>query len=143
MILSDMDGDGDNEYVFINWSADFAAWPNDQVIWVIENGSASGFTFEGNGIPKQIVLNQNYPNPFNPETKFTYSLKDAGNVSIVIYDMLGQKIRTLVNDYKTAGSYTVKWDGLTDTGAQAASGVYIYKLTSKDKQISKKMNLIR
>jgi len=139
----DMDQDGNNEYVFINWSPDVGGWPGDADLWVIEGGIAGGFTFDGNGIPTRIVLNQNYPNPFNPETKFTYTLQDAGDISIVIYDMLGQKVRILVNDYKSAGSYTSNWDGLTDAGANAASGVYIYKLTTKDKQISKKMNLVR
>jgi len=140
---TDMDQDGYNEYVVINWSADFASWANDKVVWVVENGTASGFTFEGNGIPTRIVLSQNYPNPFNPETKIPYNLENAGDISITIYDLLGQKVRTLVNDFKAAGNYTTQWDGLTDAGAQAASGVYIYKLTTKDKQISKKMNLIR
>jgi hypothetical protein len=139
----DMDQDGYNEYVVVNWSADFASWANDKVVWVVENGTASGFTFEGNGIPTRIVLSQNYPNPFNPETKIPYHMQNAGDVSIVIYDLLGQKVRTLVNEFKVAGSYETQWNGLTDIGAQAASGVYIYKLTTADKQISKKMNLIR
>lgn len=140
---NDMDQDGHNEYVVINWSPDIGSWANDQELWVVENGVASGFTFDGNRIPKQIVLRQNYPNPFNPETKIPYTLQTASDVSIVIYDLLGQKVRTLVNEFKAAGDYETQWNGLTDAGSQAASGVYIYKLITKDKQISKRMNLIR
>ena len=97
-----MDGDGDNEFVFVNYSVDWGNWSNDQCLWVIENGTASGFTFDGNGIPKRIILSQNYPNPFNPETKIPYNIQTAGDVSIVIYDLLGQKVRTLVNEFKAA-----------------------------------------
>ncbi len=139
----DMDQDGNDEYVFVNYSADYSSWPGDQCLWLIESGTASRISFDGTNIPKKIVLGQNYPNPFNPETKFTYNLQKAGDVSVIIYDLLGQKVKTLVNDFKSAGSYSATWDGLTDEGVQAASGVYIYKLTTKDKQISKKMNLIR
>jgi len=139
----DMDQDGHKEYAVINWSPDVGSWVNDQELWIVENGVAGGFTFNGNGIPKQIVLQQNYPNPFNPETKIPYNLQTAGDVSVVVYDLLGRKVRTLVNEVQSAGSYETHWDGLTDAGSQAASGIYIYKLTTKDKQISKKMNLIR
>jgi len=139
----DMDKDGKNEYVFVNYSADWVSWPADQCLWVIESGDLSNIDLKGNGIPKRIVLSQNYPNPFNPETKFSYDLQKAGNVSIIIYDLLGRKIRTLANGFNTAGKHSVEWDGLTDLGNEAASGVYIYKLKANGKELSRKMNLVR
>ena len=139
----DMDKDGKDEYVLVNYSSDFGAWPNDGTIWIVENGIASSVRFDGNAIPKKIVLGQNYPNPFNPTTRFSYALQRSGNVSVVIYDLLGKKVRTLVDSYQTAGSYSAEWDGFTDTGVEAASGTYIYKLKTNETEISKKMNLIR
>lgn len=88
-------------------------------------------------------LGQNYPNPFNPETKIRYSLQKAGNVKIVIYDILGKEIATLVNDFRSPGNYDVVWNGMNSSGSPAASGVYFYSIRSGDFYRVKKMTLIR
>ena len=78
--------------------------------------------------PEQFSLHQNYPNPFNPETKIAYKLSSAAKISIQVYDILGRKVRTLVNEEKDTGAYTVSWNGKNDLGHSVASGVYFYKL---------------
>jgi hypothetical protein len=88
--------------------------------------------------PYSYALNQNYPNPFNPTTQISYSLAKRGNVSLVIYDILGQVVRTLVNDVKEAGSYTVPLNA-----AKLSSGVYFYRLQSDSFVQTKKMVLLK
>ncbi len=85
----------------------------------------------------------NYPNPFNPSTKIQFGLPEAGSTSIVIYNMLGQKIRTLTDDYRSAGRYEVTWDGTDDAGHTLGTGVYLYRLVSGQTSIIKKMMLIK
>ncbi|MFQ5769915.1 MAG: FlgD immunoglobulin-like domain containing protein, partial [bacterium] len=75
-----------------------------------------------------FFLSQNYPNPFNPHTKINYVVEKSNNVIIRIYNQLGQRIRTLVNETKAAGEYTVVWDGRDDYGNSVASGTYFYQL---------------
>jgi hypothetical protein len=70
----------------------------------------------------------NYPNPFNPSTTIRYTLPEASNVRLTIYNVLGQEIRTLVNAAQTRGVHSVQWDGRDASGRQAATGVYIYRL---------------
>ena len=95
------------------------------------------------GIPKNFTLEQNYPNPFNPETAIKYTIPAAGKVSLKIYNLLGQLVKTLVDDRQIAATYLAKWDGTADNGSKVASGVYIYQLKSKNISLSKKMLLIK
>ena len=139
----DMDGDGKNEYVFVNYSSDFDVWANDAYVWIIEAGTALAISPSDNSNISHFTLNQNYPNPFNPQTNISYSLKEADFITITIYDMLGKKVRTLTNEYKFAGDHSIIWDGLTDNGLLAASGLYLYKLKTNGTQISKSMSLVR
>lgn len=93
--------------------------------------------------PSEFELKQNYPNPFNPVTKIEFSLKNSGQTELTIYNALGQKIRSLVNRYLVAGSYSIHWDGKDDQGQQVASGIYIYRLRQGDMMLQKKMVLVR
>ncbi len=79
-------------------------------------------------IPTVFGLEQNYPNPFNPETTIRFQLPLSGNVTIAVYDMLGREVRSLVSGYQEAGYHSVIWDGRTNGGRQAASGVYFYRI---------------
>jgi hypothetical protein len=100
-------------------------------------------------LPKSFVLLQNYPNPFNPSTEVKYGLSKQGRVSLTIYNMLGQEIRTIVpNEMQTVGYHSAAWDGKDRRGSGVASGVYIYRLRveSIDGQTfvhSRKMLLIK
>ncbi len=83
---------------------------------------------EQTGAPEDFVLLQNYPNPFNPTTSIVYQIAKPVEVKLSIYNVHGQKIRTLVNERKGAGSHTVRWDGKDQFGRAVASGLYLYKL---------------
>ncbi|MFQ5865964.1 MAG: FlgD immunoglobulin-like domain containing protein [bacterium] len=89
------------------------------------------------------VLSQNYPNPFNPTTTIKYSVQKAGHVLIKIFNLLGQEIKTLVENDKPPGEYSVAWDGTNDNGIQLPSGQYYYQLKVGDFMSSKKMVLLR
>jgi ligand-binding sensor domain-containing protein len=93
-------------------------------------------------IPKEFILLQNYPNPFNPTTTIKYQLPKATDVSITIYNLLGQKVRTLVNDFKEPGSFEVDWDSLNDSGIQIASGVYIYRIQAGDPSLGSRQDFV-
>jgi hypothetical protein len=94
-------------------------------------------------LPQETQLMNNYPNPFNPSTNISYSLKTPGMVSLDIYNMLGQKVRTLVNSQVDAGEHFAIWDGRDDSGAQSASGTYFVKLNAGDYSSTKKMVLLK
>jgi tetratricopeptide (TPR) repeat protein len=94
-------------------------------------------------VPSEFRLDQNYPNPFNPETVINYQLAEARTVTLLIYNLLGKKIRTLVDEEKAAGSYSVHWDGKDDGGLTVASGLYGYVITAGEFRDLKKMVLVR
>ncbi len=94
-------------------------------------------------VPTQFGLSQNYPNPFNPTTKIQYQLPQNSKVSLVIYDMLGQKVKTLVNSENEAGYYTIEWNGIGDNGTYVTSGLYIYRLEAGSYVATKKMNFVK
>ncbi len=94
-------------------------------------------------LPNELVLEQNYPNPFNPTTRINYSVPEAGSVKLKVFDIKGEEIATLVDDQKSAGTYTTFWSGRDSEGNSLASGVYIYTLTSGSFSTSKKMTLLK
>ena len=96
----------------------------------IEDGSAT--------VPDGIVLEQNYPNPFNPSTTIEYDLKQAAKVTLDVYNLLGEKMLTLVNSKQNAGSHRVAFDA-----ANLASGIYFYKLSADNVSATKKMMLMK
>lgn len=89
--------------------------------------------------PDKFNLYANYPNPFNPSTTISYSLISDRKVSLKIYDMLGKEIKTLVDDEKKAGAYTVNWLGDDNSGNKVSSGIYLYKLTAGEYVSVRKM----
>ena len=97
----------------------------------------------GSSIPTSFALQQNYPNPFNPNTQISYDLPNDVNVVLKIYNMVGQEVRTLVNEQKTAGAYTATWDGRSNAGSKVASGVYLYVLRAGQFVQTKKMTLLK
>jgi len=93
--------------------------------------------------PNAYRLDQNYPNPFNPITKMNYSLPKAEHVCITIYNMLGQKVRTLVDEDKDIGHYAVVWDGKDDRGQEVPIGIYLYKLYTEGFSDMKQMLFVK
>ena len=99
-------------------------------------------------LPDQTLLQQNYPNPFNPETWIPFELSRSSKVTIVIYNVVGIPIRTIRVGYVEAGSYVsqvraIYWDGKTDTGGKAASGIYFYTLRTRDYASTQKMVILK
>ncbi|MCB0305753.1 MAG: T9SS type A sorting domain-containing protein, partial [Calditrichaeota bacterium] len=94
-------------------------------------------------IPVAYALEQNYPNPFNPSTTIRFSLAEAGTVSLKIYNVRGQLVKTLLSSSLEAGSHQVNWNGLNQQGSQVASGVYFYHLQAGSFQQIKKMILMK
>jgi hypothetical protein len=93
--------------------------------------------------PKEFALFDNYPNPFNPNTEITYSLPQDAKVNLTIYNLLGEKVKTLADEYQTAGYKTVPWDGTDENGEVVSSGVYFYRLSAGNFTQAKKMILIK
>jgi len=98
---------------------------------------------EGGSIPFAYALDQNFPNPFNATTNISFGLAESGPVRIEIYDILGQKVKTLVADDLQPGPHYVVWNGNNNDGKQVSSGCYFYILTAKDFRQSKQMLLLK
>ncbi|MBK7446832.1 MAG: T9SS type A sorting domain-containing protein [Ignavibacteria bacterium] len=90
------------------------------------------------GVPNSFDMSQNYPNPFNPSTKINYDLPVDGNVSIVLYDLTGRQVASIVNEVKTAGYYTVSFNA-----SNLASGMYFYRISASNFVSTKKMVLVK
>ena len=94
-------------------------------------------------IPEVFVLSQNYPNPFNPVTTIEYQVRTAGPVHIAVYNLQGQLIQVLAHEFKPAGEHEVIWNGNNSKGLNVASGIYIYRLSLRERVASMKMILLR
>jgi len=98
---------------------------------------------ETNVIPETFTVSQNYPNPFNPSTIIKFGLPEASFVSIKIYNVLGQEVKSLLNDQKNAGTYSVQWNGDNNFGHKVSSGTYIYRIVAGNNVATKKMVLLK
>lgn len=95
------------------------------------------------GVPQEFALQQNYPNPFNPSTQIEYNLNEGGEVTLEVYNLVGQKVETLVNTRQSAGNYQVEWRGTDANGNAVASGVYLYRLRQGSEIATRKMIFLR
>ncbi|HLG93878.1 MAG TPA: M6 family metalloprotease domain-containing protein, partial [candidate division Zixibacteria bacterium] len=93
--------------------------------------------------PKKFQLSQNYPNPFNPATVIAYTLEKSGPVELEIFNLLGEKIKTLVSAHQGAGLHRESWDGTDEKGRSVSSGLYLYRLRLEKSAETKKMTLVR
>ena len=125
---------GTNKIDFLGKSA----FGNDLFLDSICIVCGEGINLTGGNVPQTYSLEQNYPNPFNPTTNIRFGLPKSGLVKMVIYDVLGRVVTTLVNEYKEAGEYTVDFDA-----SAIASGVYFYKIESGSFTDVKKMLLVK
>jgi hypothetical protein len=106
-------------------------------------GTSTSTSGKHTTLPKKLSLSQNYPNPFNPSTTIEYTLPAPNHVVIQIFNTNGQLIRSLANEDKVTGSYSIVWDGKNNSGGKAASGVYFYSIRTGDTEIAKKMMLLK
>ena len=110
----------------------------------IETISTTSTEETGSITPNEFRLNQNYPNPFNPKTVISFQLPVCSKATLKVYDVLGQEVRTLVNENKSAGYHSVVWDGRDNLGSYVCSGVYFYYLEAGDEfSQTKKLLLIK
>ena len=93
--------------------------------------------------PEAFSLANNFPNPFNPATTIQYALPQAADVELIVYNAVGQVVRTLVAEYQSAGRYAVEWDATNDSGYRLSSGIYFYHLQAGEFREVKKMLLLR
>ena len=98
---------------------------------------------EGEGVPVEFALHANYPNPFNPTTTLRFDLPEVSNLTLTIYNMLGQKVRTFNYQNTSAGYHSVKWNATNDYGDPVGAGVYLYQLQTKDFVKTRKMVLLK
>lgn len=92
---------------------------------------------------ESFSVSQNYPNPFNPTTSFSMNLPANTHLCFVIYNVAGQRVRTLIDAHVPAGLVTIAWDGTDENGTPVSSGVYLYRVTAGDMSVTKKMMLLR
>ena len=109
----------------------------------LENTIPKGQPLEVPSIPSVYALNQNFPNPFNPETTISYDIANPGLVELEIYNVTGQLVDRLVSKRQPAGRYHVVWGGADASGRHVASGVYFYRLDTKDFRAVKKLMLLK
>lgn len=116
-------------------------------------GGLSTNVYDGNGfpnLPKSFELSQNYPNPFNPTTTIRYTIRSTERLgekppktNLTIYNVLGRKVITLIDDFQVPGTYEVEWDGTDKNDSKVASGIYFYRLTRGEDAVTKKMTLLK
>ncbi|HJP31601.1 MAG TPA: FlgD immunoglobulin-like domain containing protein [Candidatus Latescibacteria bacterium] len=98
---------------------------------------------DGAGLPEESALDQNYPNPFNAETAITFRLRMKGQVDLAVFDLTGQRIRTLFSGTREAGAYALRWNGQDDAGRAVASGVYLYRLETPEFKEARRLTLLK
>ncbi len=154
--IADMDGDGDAEIICgVSSGAviiDCKLPMGQDAPWVTYRGNLcrTGNYLDTNvdvqgeeDMKARTELGGNWPNPFNPVTNVSFSLAAAGQARVDVYNVRGQRVRTLVNESLTAGSHTVQWNGTDDTGRNVSSGVYFCRLSAGGKEDVRKMLLLK
>jgi hypothetical protein len=95
------------------------------------------------GVPLEFALHENYPNPFNPTTTLRFDLPEVSDITLTIYNMLGQKVRTFDYQNTSAGYHSVTWDATNDYGDPVGAGVYLYQLRADQFVKTRKMVLLK
>ena len=94
-------------------------------------------------LPDDYILHQNYPNPFNPSTTIEFELPVGQHVTLDVFNVLGQKVRTVTDQHFVAGNYEIEWDGRDENGEPVSTGVYFYRLTTGEESFTRKMMLLK
>ena len=130
------------EFVILEVNGASCEFALDDIYW---EGGGNVNVVNGNKglILEELILHDNYPNPFNPSTRISYSISNGDYVSINIFDGNGLKVIELFNDYKSAGTYSVDWNGQNEIGAQVSAGLYLYSINKGKFRQTKKMILLK
>ncbi len=149
------DENWENQTCAIRFAGDYKLYLLGFPLFFIQNEQAEQFMvmvmddfgevqdIDGEGIPAYSTSLSNYPNPFNPSTTVQFSLQSGCEIELSIFNVRGQKIKTLANDYYESGSHQIQWDGTGWDGKKVGSGVYLYRLETPHSTISKKMLLLQ
>ena len=116
---------------------------SDPIEDVVVTFTNSALGIDANTIPTVYALHQNYPNPFNPTTQVNYDLPETGSVQIMIYDLMGRKVRTLINSEQNAGFKTLQWNATNDRNEPVSAGLYLYTIQAGEFRQTKKMVLLK
>ncbi len=146
ILVYSLDGNSmpDGNHAFIQFHSD-----SDVQILSVEVASSDGILaivenlHKGSSLPTAFALSQNYPNPFNPSTNISFSLPEQTDVSLEVFNILGKKVRVLINESFAAGQHIVEWDGRNDNGVEVASGVYFYRMQTETNFQTKKMLFLK
>ena len=112
-------------------------------VWNITLDASDVLSVDGEVLPTVFALHQNYPNPFNPVTTLRYDLPEDAMVSITIYDVMGRRVKSLVNTTQVAGYRSVRWDATNSFGEPVSAGMYIYMIQAGQFTKTKKMVLLK
>jgi hypothetical protein len=126
--------------------ADITIYSNDvnhPELVITATGEGIENTGTGIQVPLVTTLYQNYPNPFNPETTLSFSLKETSRARLVIYNIKGEKVKTLIDEMMQPGRYEIRWNGTDADNKPVASGLYFSRFQAKDKVVTKKMMLLK
>jgi hypothetical protein len=140
----DVNGDGFDDVVFA--CQNFAPGPNDKPgdVFVVKGGPHIVTDVDDDAGPIHgLALRQNYPNPFNPSTTISFDLPRKSRVTLTVVNILGQEIARLIDKETSAGPHSVEWDGRDVSREPVASGVYLYRLTTDNGTLSRKMLLLK
>ena len=140
--------DGTNDYVSTANTSDLSGNSTASIqVWIYKTSDpASGvILYHGSGAADgtDFALHENYPNPFNPTTTLRFDLPELSDMTLIIYNMLGQKVKTFNMQSTPAGYHSVTWDATNDLGQQVGAGVYLYQLQTKDFVKTRKMVLLK
>ena len=136
-VLWDMNSDGTTECLVTKY--EYPMFGN--FAYEVYNSGLVGL--DNSSAPTKFELSQNFPNPFNPSTEINFSLEKNQPVTLRIYDVKGELVKTLVNNLMSSGSHQIIWDGTNDKGMRQASGVYFYRLQSEANFSVKKMLMLK
>lgn len=129
--------------IFLNNGENFTRVFRLDEMRVIEGGLPTAVAERPSSGPADFALHQNYPNPFNPSTTIAYSLAKRSHVQINVFNLMGQRVRTLVDEFKAAGAHEVQWNGRSDAGVPVPSGAYFYVLKSGEVTLQRKLLLLK
>lgn len=121
----------------------FENFAADRLVTIDEDGNITSVNQQDSGLPLQFTLHQNYPNPFNPATTISFMLAHQTKVTLSIYNVLGEKVATIVDEIKEAGSHAVSWNGRNEKGRLLSSGIYIYTLATDSFVQSRRLLLLK
>ena len=120
-----------NTNMLTNTSVDVTDAGDPATVNIYSGGLVVSVEQTSTSVPKEFALNQNYPNPFNPSTTIRFAVESAARTNISVYDVLGRKVATLADEFLTPRFYSVQWNGTTNVGTSAASGVYFVQMDAQ------------